>query len=186
MPVHGAAASFAGCWQKAIHPRKSVNTPQQQLHTIVFPTWLSRRSCCRIPSVPFHTNTPSPPPLPPKQNSASGRLSRQIFDGEVGLFSSGGGAAVAGLGSVRNVADMRVQVQETEWFVGRAYYLLQEVSRSSIEFAPCRQKISIRVCVLWCWGCRCRLSLFCYSPSFGLLNLDVRMASPAVGKQDTT
>lgn len=81
------------------------------------------------------TNAPTHPPLPTKQMSASGRLSRQIFDGEVGLFSSGGGAAVAGVGSVKNVADMRVQVQETEWFVGRAYSLLQEVSRSSIEFA---------------------------------------------------
>lgn len=65
--------------------------------------------------------------LHPPQNSASGRLSRLIFEGERGLFSDGIGAAVAGMGGVKTVADMRMEVQSAEWFVGRAYSLLQEV-----------------------------------------------------------
>lgn len=69
------------------------------------------------------------------QNSASGRLSRLIFEGESGLFGGGGvGAAVAGIGGVKSVADMTMEVQKAEWFVGRAYSLLQEVRQPAASF----------------------------------------------------
>lgn len=65
--------------------------------------------------------------LHPPQNSASGRLSRLIFEGKNGLFSKGAGAAVAGMGVAKTVTDMRREMQNAEWFVGRGYSLLQEV-----------------------------------------------------------
>lgn len=73
--------------------------------------------------------------ISPLQNSASGRLSRLIFEGSGGLFGGGGvGAAVAGMGGVKSVADMTLQVRNAEWFVGRAYSLLQEVSVLLVSF----------------------------------------------------
>ncbi|CAM9827312.1 unnamed protein product [Scytosiphon promiscuus] len=76
------------------------------------------------------------------KSSASGRLSRLIFEGRDGLFGTrdgigagGEGAAVAGLGDVKTVADMRTKLADAEWFVGRAYSLLQEVHQLEKEYA---------------------------------------------------
>ncbi|CAB1117618.1 unnamed protein product [Ectocarpus sp. CCAP 1310/34] len=69
------------------------------------------------------------------ENSASGRLSRLIFEGEGGIFGGAGGMAVAGLAGVKTVADMRTEVQNAEWFVSRAYSLLQEVHDLEKKYA---------------------------------------------------
>ncbi|CAM9734442.1 unnamed protein product [Ectocarpus sp. 12 AP-2014] len=69
------------------------------------------------------------------RNSASGRLSRLIFEGERGIFGGAGGMAVSGLAGVKTVAGMRTEVQNAEWFVSRAYSLLQEVHDLEKKYA---------------------------------------------------
>lgn len=44
------------------------------------------------------------------------------------------GAAVARMGGVKTVADMRNELTNAEWLVGRAYSLLQEVR--AVMFFP--------------------------------------------------
>lgn len=83
------------------------------------------------------------------QNSASGRLSRLIFEEKGGLFSVGVGAAVAGIGRVKNVTEVTTQVQTAEWFVGRAYSLLQEVSTSLLP-ASSLEEVTLRSCRRTC------------------------------------
>ncbi|CAM9807662.1 unnamed protein product [Ectocarpus fasciculatus] len=68
-------------------------------------------------------------------NSASGRLSRLIFEGESGVFGGAGGMAAAGLAGVETVAGVRTAVQNAEWFVSRAYSLLQEVHDLEKKYA---------------------------------------------------
>lgn len=41
---------------------------------------------------------------------------------------------MAGIGGVKSVADMTLEVQKAEWFVGRAYSLLQEVRQPAASF----------------------------------------------------
>lgn len=60
-----------------------------------------------------------------------------MFEGDHGLFSTGTGtdagagvgAVVSGLETVERVAHIRKAAQRTEWYVGRAYMLLQEVGQ---------------------------------------------------------
>ncbi|CAM9308506.1 unnamed protein product [Ectocarpus fasciculatus] len=68
-------------------------------------------------------------------NSASGRWSHLILESESGVFGGAGGMAAAGLAGVKTVADMRTEVQNAEWFVSRAYSLLQEVHDLEKKYA---------------------------------------------------
>lgn len=53
-----------------------------------------------------------------------------FFEGDCGIFGTGpnAGAAVSGLPEVKTVADMTTELQKAEWYVGRAYSLIDEVS----------------------------------------------------------
>lgn len=92
-----------------------------------------------LPLRPPHVPLPQQQRACSFQNSASGRLSRLIFEGCGGIFSAGGGggggggrggaagAAVLDLAGVVDVAGLTAKAQDAEWYVGRAYALLQEV-----------------------------------------------------------
>lgn len=68
------------------------------------------------------------------KGSASDRLSRIMFEGNFGLFSSGNGdskpgAVISGLQSVKSVKGMKDQLRIVDWYVGRACSLLREVRK---------------------------------------------------------